>query len=153
MESKNGFSSIDVIMTFFLIVLFVLFCYSNIKDRVNDSNKSKYLDKVLRYIENVKMNISDYPVEKDGSTYYIPVICISSEENSNWSNAYVVVVYDKKYEFYWTSLDVNGNYIPLTKEEELEIDVIEEKSAKGITKKGIISNNFYTLNNSCQLVK
>lgn len=153
MRNNKAFSSLDAIMTFFSITLFVLFIYSNIKDRVNKANKSEYLNNILGYIETVKFNISSYPVDSDNSTYYIPITCVSNSDSSMWSDAYVIVVYDNGYQYYWASLDVNGNYIPLTKEEDLNIDLIEENSARGIKKKGISNSTFYVLNDSCELVK
>lgn len=151
MKNEHGFSFMDNFIYILIGLILIFFLISNGVEIYNKFQKKKYLSEIEEYITEVKSNVNQYMLNEKNDTYYIPINCIVESDNQKWSEAYVIVTYqNNNYEYYWTSLDKNGNYIPIVSEKNLKIEVIEENSAKGIKKETIgSSKHIRILNESC----
>ncbi len=162
MKKNKGFTLIELLAVIIILGIIMLIAIPSVTRYINDSRRDTYIDTAKEYIKGATLLINSGEVEfydKD-TTLYIPIECVSLERGGDspfgkFSPAYVVTIYTGDgYNYYWTSRDVSGVGIFLTKDKYLDKKLIKTDIKEGdiTTSISIGSRKYVSLLENCSTV-
>lgn len=131
---KRAFTLIEILAVIIILGILVIIAIPAVTRYIEDSRRSAYIDTARQIIAGARnlVNSGDMDMYNADATYYLPISCIKSENsqksiNGDFTLAYVGVTYNGSgYEYYWTSVDKEGEGIKvLTSYDDLNEDKIE----------------------------
>ena len=161
---KKGFTLIELLAVIIILGILMIIAIPSVTRYINDSRKSAYIDTAKEIISGTRNMVNEGNLEMfdTGTTYYIDVSCVKTENASkspygDFSKAYVVVTYNGSgYDYYWTSVDDAGqgikDLVPLDKlkEDSISSDLTDNDIS---TQRGVDGRDNILMidsNNNCQ---
>ena len=134
MKKKNGFTLIELLAVIIILGILMIIAIPSVTNYISNSRKSAYVDTAKEIVSGTRnvVNSGKLGMYDTNTTYYIPASYIKTENASkspygDFTNAYVVVIYDGKgYSYYWISVDDAGQGVKgIISVDKLEEDNIE----------------------------
>jgi len=133
MRHKKGFTLIEMLAVIVILGLVMAIAIPVISSYIMDSRKKTYVATAKEYISIASNLIAkqELIVRNTDTVYYIHIDNLITETKKDsspfgkWSDAYVLVTIDpstKNLTYYWTSADVEGYRVDITKDSALNKD-------------------------------
>ena len=138
-DLKPGFTLIEILSISFVIGAFIIIAFPLITRLIKESKYTTFATTINSFINGVsyKVNIQEYFLENEDTTYYIPTKCVPLERGGisspfgDFKESYVVVTYNgEKYDYYYTGRDEQNNGLLLTHSNLLSGKSIEKNVKK-----------------------
>ena len=100
--NKKGFTLIELLAVIIIIAIIGLIAIPSVSNIIESSRKNSYIDIVNAYVEKARQEITsrNIVIKKDGSTYYIPIDMLDTENDLTTSP------YGE-----WATIDSNIRYL------------------------------------------
>ena len=134
LKRKKGFTLIEILAVIIILGILIIIAVPAVTKYIENSRRSALIDTAKQVIAGARnyVNSGNMSMYSPDTTYYLPISCFKNENkaksiNGDFTVAYVGVVYTGSgYNYYWTSVDEEGEGIRnLTAYDELTEDVIE----------------------------
>ena len=149
--NKKAFTLIELLAVIIILGILMIIAIPSVTEYINNSRKSAYVDTASAFISAARTKVNELKELKltsENVLYFIEVgnaaeqSCVSLEKGGNspygkWKKAYVVVEYNGKgYSYSFTGVDEANYAVKLTKEKDLDRDLV--KTNEGITDTNIV---------------
>jgi len=137
-NTKNAFTLIELLAVIIILGILMIIAIPSVTTYINNSRKAAYVDTAKEIISGARNMVNEGKLEMfdTGTTYYLPVSCISTENGQKSpygdfaeDQAFVLVTYDGKgYNYYWVSRDTTGQGVkdPVSAKELDEEDIVSD---------------------------
>lgn len=137
-DLKPGFNLIELLAITVVIGMFILMAFPLITNLIRESKYNTFATTINSFINGItyKVNIQEYILENENTTYYIPTKCVPLERGGltpfgELKESYVVVTFNgKKYDYYYTGRDDKNNGVLLAHSNLLSRKSIEQNVEK-----------------------
>ena len=140
-KNKNGFTLIELLAVITILGILMVIAVPSINAIITNSRKNVYITDAKTYISDARNSIvaQEFDTNDLDTTYYIHINNFNDESVKEspfaaWKDAYVGVVRmeDGTYQYYWTSDDMAGWRVDLTKDTSLKRGLVYQDASKRV---------------------